>query len=159
MGTYVTIADAEGRISSRVLVAIFNDEGDGSLSAAEEDVVEDFISDAESEVEQVVQATYGPGGLAWLQALGTNAPRAVKRLVLDIFEVRAYRRHPEYVRAEWLEREKCVERSLKELRLRDVQLPHASEPEAQNEGGVVLSGDPDDTDPRPHVFLDGTGDF
>lgn len=159
-GRYLTQADVTGRLSSRVLVAIFNDDGDGSLSTAEEDVVEDFILDAESEVEQQVAKTYGKAGLVWLRAQTTSAPRAIKRMALDLFEVRAYRRHPEYIRAEWQERETAVQRSLTALRVRELELDTIGSPEpAVNEGGAVESGDPDDTTPAVKFFINGTGAF
>lgn len=159
-GRYIVQTDVTSRLSSRVLIVIFNDEGDGSLSTAEEDVIEDFILDAESLVEQQVSKTYGKAGLTWLRAQGTSAPRAIKRMALDLFEVRAYRRHPEYVRAEWQEREAAVLRDLEALRVRELELDTVADPEpAQNEGGTVESGDPDDTTPADKFFLNGLGAF
>ena len=158
-GRYITQTDCERRMSARVVVAIFCDSGDGSLSTEEEDAFEDHILDAESEVEQVVSKTYGKPGLEWLQALGTSAPRSVKRMCLDLFEVRAIKRHPEYIRGDWQTREVQVQADLKALRLRELELESVAEPEAQNEGGEVRSGDPLYPTPLPKVFLDGMGDF
>jgi hypothetical protein len=159
-GRYVDQTNVTVRLTSRVLIAIFNDEGDGSLSTSEEDAIEEFILDAESLVEQQIRKTYKTAGLTWLRAQGTSAPRAVKRMVLDLFEVFAYRRHPEYVRAEWQEREAAVRRDLEALRVRELELDTVSSPEpAANEGGTVESGDPDDTTPAAKFFVNGLGAF
>lgn len=158
-GRYIVQLDCENRMTARTILVIFNDSGDGVLSTSEEQALEDAILDAESEVEQIVSKTYGKDGLAWLQALGTGCPRSVKRMALDLFEVRAMKRHPEYIRGDWITREKKVDEDLKALRIRELELEASDEPEAQNEGGEVRSGDPLSTTPQPKFFLDGMGDF
>jgi hypothetical protein len=164
-GTYCTQVDCERRITRRRLLDLFDDDGDGSLEAGgseanEEMALQESILDAESEVEQLIRKTYGTAGLTWLREQGTDCPRAVKRMVLDIWEVRAYKRHPEYQRAQWIEREKRVEADLEKLRVRELELDTVGSPEpAVNEGGEVYSGDPDDTDPKAKFFLDDMGAF
>lgn len=144
-----------------MLRQLFDDDASGgALSAGEESALQDFIKDAESEIEQAISKIYGKAGLTWLRAQGTSAPRAVKRMILDLFEVRAFRRHPSYIRAEWIEREKAIERDIERLRLREYELDVLSDPDpAVTDGGEVRSGDPDDTEPKDKVFLDGMGIF
>lgn len=157
-GTYLTSANITARITAEVLAQIFDDDRDG---VADEQIVNEFIADAESDVEEVLQKTYGPGGLTTIRALGTSAPRGVIRRMLDRFEVRAYRRHPEYIRAAWVEREKAIDADLEALRVRELELDNegaAPEP-AVNEGGDVRSGDPDDPCPVPPFFIRGMGAF
>lgn len=162
-GRYISQADVERRMTAQTIVDIFDDDNDGTIEdggdqANEEQAIEDFILDAESDVEQVVQKTYGAAGLTWLRALdAADIPRSVKRMCLDLFEVRAMRRHPQYIRGDWKDREKSVQQSLERLRIRELELESDTEPEAQNEGGAVRSGDPDATTPVAKVFLDGMG--
>jgi hypothetical protein len=157
-GTYLIEADITRRLTSELYEQIFDDDRDGTV---DEDLVNDYIADAESVVEQTIQKTYGPGGITTMRALGTDAPRAVKRMALDVFEVRAMRRHPEFIRGGWAQREAMVESHLKMLRVRELELDNegaAPEP-AVNEGGGVRSGDPDDTTPCPPFFTRGMGAF
>lgn len=162
-GNYITETDVDQRITARTKLDIFDDDGSGDLSAAEETTLSDFILDAESEVEDVIKKTYGNAGLIWLRAEGTDAPRSIKRLCLDAFEVRAFRRHPSYIRAQWVEREKALADDLKALRVREIELattdPTDDLEPAVRDGGEVRSGDPDATTPLDKVFLDGTGIF
>lgn len=162
-GRYITQADCERRMSARAVLEIFNDDGSGNWSSEDLAALEDHIEDAESEVEQVVTKTYGIGGLDRLRAMGTSCPRSVKRLCLDLFEVRAIKRHPEYIRGDWQGRESRVEADLTALRVRELELEPAAddtrlEP-AMNEGGDVASGDPDNPTPKPMAFVNGTGAF
>lgn len=164
-GAYITQADCERRMTQDIIVNIFDDDGDGSLEdggddANEETALEECILDAESEFEQAFQKTYGNSGLTWLRALdAADIPRSVKRICLDLFEVRAMRRHPQYIRSEWIKREEKVHRDLEQLRVRERELADTNEPEAQNEGGEVRSGDADYPTPKAKVFLNGTGAF
>ncbi len=155
-GIYITPDNVRERITHRVIEQVFDDDSDGNWAANLDAAVED----AESMIEQSIAKTYGQAGLTWLRAEGFDAPRAVKRLCLDVFEVRMGTRHPEYIAANWNQRRTWVREDLKELRLRDVQLDVVGDPEpAMNEGGVVQSGDPDDPDPKDKFFLDGMGIF
>lgn len=144
-------------MTSAVLVQIFDDDNDG---VADPLVLADFVSDAESMVEQSIAKTYGEDGLTALRAQGTGCPRAIKRLCLDAFQLLAERRHPEYIRSEWIKKLEHLKQDLKDLRLRDVELDVIGDPEpAVNEGGTVESGDPDDTDLKDKFALDGFGAF
>jgi len=157
-GTYIAEADLTNRWPLEVLLQVFDDDRDGSL---DEGVTTHHILTAESRVEQVLQKTYGPGGLTSLRALGASAPFAVKRMILDVFEVYMIRRHPEYIRGRWVEREKSVMADLEALRVRELELDNegaAPEP-AVNEGGDVRSGDPDNTCPVPPAYTRGMGAY
>jgi hypothetical protein len=157
-GTYIVEADVTRRLTSELYEQIFDDDRDGTV---DEGLVNDFIADAESVVEQSIQKTYGPGGLTTMRALGTGAPRSVIRLCLDVFEVRAMRRHPEFIRGGWQQREALVQEDLRRLRIRELELDNegaAPEP-AVNEGGGVRSGDPNYPCPIPPAFFRGTGAF
>ena len=143
-------------MSAATIADIFDDSDDG---VTDEGILEDAILDSESELNQVAQKLYGDAGLTWLAGLGLSVPRSVKRMCLDLFEVRAMRRHPQYIRSEWTRREESVQRDLKAWRLRELELATVDEPEAQNEGGEVLSGDPLNTTPPVRKFSDGLGIF
>lgn len=148
MGTYITVADVTKRMTSEVLDDIF---GDDTTDAT----IEDFIADAESEVEQTLRKTYGVADLTWLRTEGTSAPRAVKRICLDIFEVRAMRRHPEYIRGGWDRRYELAREDLRNLQLRTVQLDVVADPEpGVTDGAEVESADPDATSAPTRYFDD-----
>lgn len=159
MPIYITTTDITNRISTQVYNDVFDDDADGTADAA---IVTAFADEAESVVEQTIAKTYGQAGLATVRALATTVPVGMKRLILDVFEVRMGRRHPEYIRGEWQQRHEDVKADLQELRLRDVQLDVIGviEP-AVTDGGEVRSGDPDDTDgdPEPAVYINGLGIF
>lgn len=157
MGKYITQTDCERRITSAVLIQIFDDDLDG---VADVTTVSEFIEDSEAIIEAAIAKIYGEGGLSALRTQGTSCPRLVKKLCLDAFEVLAEKRHPEYIRSEWIEQMKMLRQSLEDLRLRHIELDVIGSPEpAENEGGTVESGDPDDTDPKDKFALDGTGAF
>lgn len=162
-GTYITKANFEARVTAAVVVQLFGDSGAAALNSGDEAILTEFILDSESEVEDVVKKVYGNAGLDWLRTKALNAPRTIKRMALDVLEVRAFRRHPEYIRAEWVEREKAIERDLKALLVREIEIATSTtsddmEP-AVRDGGEVRSGDPDNTTPKAKVFLDGMGIF
>ena len=160
-GTYVTQADCENRFTSALIVSVFDDDATGVLSTGEEGALSALILDAENIVEESIHKTYGDDGLTWLRAQTTSAPRSVKRRILDVLWMYIVQRHPEFVRVDLVKGWERVNADLAALRLREVSLAvigTAIEP-ADNEGGYVRSGDPDDTEPKPKVFLDGTGIF
>lgn len=156
MGTYITYDNVAARIAWESIHDIFDDDQDGGWKAN----LDEAIADAESVIEQSISKTYGDAGLAWLQAQGQSCPRSVKRLCLDEFEWRRGHRHPGYTNAAlWDKWHDSIKADLKALRLRDVEMGSADEPDAVNEGGFVESGNPDDTTPPTKIFADGMGDF
>jgi hypothetical protein len=155
--TYIVTADCQNRMTSNVLVRLFDDDGDGTADAT---IVAVFIADAESILEQSIAKAYGDDGLIALRALNTSCPQAVKRLCLDIFELLSKKRHPEYDPADWVEHWKLLKDDLKELRLREVQLDTTGEPEdGVTDGITVADADPDETDDPTVYFLHGMGVF
>lgn len=155
--TYITSTDCSRRLTSQVMIRIFDDDGDG---VADSSTVTDFISDAESIIEQSVAKAFGDTGLTALRALGTSCPRTIKRLCIDCFELMAHRRHPEFTQEDWLERWKLLQQDLKDIRLRDVELDTNDAPEPGVTDGVqVADADPDVTDDPTVFFLHGMGIF
>ena len=151
-GTYLVETDLNNRLTAALLVKVYDDDENG---AADEAVVNAAIKDAEDDVEQRLAKIYGEAGLTAVRAKGPAITRTVKKLCLDSFECRMGWRHPEYVRGEWDKRWKRFDEAMQSLADRRTELADLTgdiEP-AVNEGGYVRSGNPDDTDPVAHVFL------
>lgn len=157
-GRYINAANVSARLGVEKYHLIFDDDLDG---VADDAVVQEYVDDAESELEQSIAKTYGDEGLLALRDLGTDCPRAVKKLCLDLLVVAAYQRHPSYIRAEWVKREQSVQERLKELRLREVQLDTTAAPEpAVGESEEVRGPNPDDpTTIQPPTFIGNRGSF
>lgn len=157
-GLYITQTDVEQRMTSELVLKIYDDDGTGALGTSEETALTNIILDAENLVEEAIRKTYGEAGLVWLRAQATSAPRSVKRRCLDAVRLYIAERHPQYIR---LELDKCWERfyrDLDRLKLREVEMAVVGSPEpAVTDEGTVRSGNPDATTPLPKVFLDGTG--
>ncbi len=162
-GAYVTHADVTRRISEAIVIEVFDDTGTGVLDAEGDAAEQDCILDAESDLEDHIRRIYGAGGLDWLRDQGTSAPRSIKRIVLDLFEIRCGIRHPQYIRGDWVMRDKRVRAQLEQLRVREIEIATASSSDtiepAITDGSTVRSGDPDSTTPKDKVFLDGLGTF
>lgn len=155
-GTYIDQGDLEDRIGSEAVVAIADDNEDGTVDTSDTSIAR-IIKDAEGYVEGFLAPIYS---LTALRALGASAPNEVLRLCLDVAEAYAIRRHPEYIRGDWKSKLEFARRDLVDIRTQRTQLDITTSPEpAANTGGVVRSGDPDDTDPADKVFLDGMGIF
>jgi len=154
--TYIVQSDLEDRIGASVLVAIADDSESGVLFSTNTPLAR-IIKDAESYVEGFLAPIYS---LTALRALGTGAPNEVLRLCLDVAEAFAIKRHPEYIRGDWKSKLEFARRDLVDIRTQKTQLDITTSPEpAANVGGVVRSGDPDDTTPATKTFLDGMGIF
>lgn len=161
-GNYITQTDVEQRLTAALVLRIYNDDGDGSLSTAEESALSDVILDAENRVEESIRKTYGLAGLTWLRGESTSAPRSIKRRCLDCVRIYIAERHPEYIRIDTDKAWQRFERDLEMMQEREIELAVIgnSEPEpAVNEGGSVYSGNEDDQTPADKVFLNGTGVF
>jgi len=155
MGTYITQADLENRLTKEVVLQILDDESDQGNTF--DDNVARVIADAESYVEGFLRGNYD---LAAIRALGTGAPNEVIRLCLDVATSYMWERHPEYVRADGNELLKRARLELVDLRKGVTRLDIVDTPEPPaNQGGMTQSGDPDDTDPHDPFFLRGLGDF
>lgn len=155
-GTYISQGDLEDRIGAEVLIQIADDNADGAVDTTDTALAR-IVKDAESYVEGFLAPIYS---LTALRALGTGAPNEVLRLCLDVAEAFAIKRHPEYIRGDWKAKLEFARRDLLDIRTQKTQLDITTSPEpAANVGGVVRSGDPDDTDTADKVFLDGMGVF
>jgi phage gp36-like protein len=153
---YIVIGDLNDKISATVVRQILDDDLDGT---ADPTPVARAIADAESYVEGFLRVAYD---LTAIRALGTNVPNEIKRLCLDVCVAFLWERHPEYVRADGAKMLVRVRQELIDLRrgLRRLDIVGTPEPPA-NRGGVTLSGDEDDPEPRAPFFLDpgSMGDF
>jgi phage gp36-like protein len=151
---YITLSDLEDRITETVVRQILDDNVDGTPDA---NPLARVIEDAESYVEGFLRGNYS---LTTLRALGTSAPNEVKRLCLDIAVAHLYDRHPEYIRADGMKLMERARRDLIDLRKGVTRLDVVGSPEpAANEGGVMLSGDPEDPTPVPPKFFNNPDSF
>jgi phage gp36-like protein len=152
--TYIVQADIEARLTAEVVRRVLDDDRDLTPDAANLDRV---ISDAESYVEGFLRGTYD---LTALRAMGTGCPNEVKRLCLDVATAMMWERHPEYIRADGESLLARAREDLRDLRMGITRLDVTGTPEnAANQGGIVESGDPDDTEPPDAVFMNGLGNW
>jgi hypothetical protein len=82
-----------------------------------------------------------------LTTVAASPPHEVVRLTLDVAYAMAAQRYPEVVRVDWLPLMQAAEKDLGRLRDGTTRLDVIGSPEpAQNVGGSVSEGDPDDYD-------------
>jgi phage gp36-like protein len=144
---YITLSELEDRITETVVRQILDDNVDGTPDA---NPLARVIEDAESYVEGFLRGNYS---LTVLRNLGTAAPNEVKRLCLDVAVSHLYDRHPEYIRADGRRLLERARRDLIDLRKGVTRLDVVGSPEpAANQGGVMLSGDPEEPEPVPKFF-------
>lgn len=89
-------------------------------------------------------------------------PAAIKNAVLEFTIVFSRDRKPEYwSSSQNRERKDRMEAAyeMAERYAKAQQIVYDAGAAPANVGGVVRSGDPDDTPPKPKFFSDGTGDF
>lgn len=157
MPYYITQADLEARVSSKVLVEILDDNVDTVVDAASLGRV---IADAESTVESFLRKVYD---LTTLRALGVaNVPNEIKRLCLDMAVSYLWDRFPEYVRADGRQMRLDALEELRDLARGIRRLDDISTVEPTKQVTIeVRSGDPDDTEPVDKFFLgpNALGDF
>ena len=155
-GTFITETDCQDELSAEVWQRILDDNADGAPDANPGQRLIDYS-------ESFVLGRLGPQyPLATLIAMGTGVMNEVKRLMLDAVRVRAYQRHPAYIRGDWQTLLVMLRQDLKELRDRVANLGVATAPEpAANEIGWVESGSATEPDPEEAVFLgpDAMGHF
>lgn len=159
-GVYITQANIENKFTAKLVVDVFDDVVDG---ASDDDSLQETIDDAENLIEEYVKKTYGAEGLVRLRAEGFDASRSIKRRCLAAVRIYMAERHPDFIRIDIEKAWMLFYEDLNRLRLREVEIAEtdgAIEGEgAVNEGGVVRSGDPDDTATVAKFALDGTGLF
>jgi len=151
---YIVQADIEARVSAQVLRQCLDDNNDATADVAN---VARLIADAESYVEGFLRKEYD---LTAIRALGVACPNEIKRLCLDVATAYLVDRWPDYVRVDGTKLMDRARRDLMDLSAGKTRLDVVGSPEpAANNGGVVRSGNPDDTEVVPHIFIDSMGDF
>jgi phage gp36-like protein len=91
MPSYISQADLEARLSAKVVRQICDDNNDGK---ADPSAIARIIEDAEAKFESAIRNVVSVLPLS-------PVPTEAKRLVLDIAEAYAAKRHPRYVRLDW----------------------------------------------------------
>lgn len=149
--SYIVAADVADRISAETVRQIYDDDGNG---LADTTPMARLLLDAESYVEGALRGVYD------LTTCRTAKPNEILRLCLDAAEMFAAKRHPEYVRRDWIDLKKALDDDLSALRTGKRRLDIITSPEpAKNEGGTVGSGNPESMPVLPKWFSDGTGIF
>jgi len=149
VGKYINEDDCKARLSASVWIRICDDDADG---VADDDPGQLLVSTAEGFVEGRLGGIYD---LATMRAQGrASIAHEVRRIVLDVLEAYAIRRHPSYIRGDWRMKLDDARKDLADIRQQIAQLDTADAPEpAAKVGGEAQSGDPDDTEPVAAVFL------
>lgn len=141
--------DLEARISPETVRQIFDDDYNGNVDGS---AIARLQADSDSYVDGFLRGIY--------TLPLTVVPNEVKRLSLDVAVAYAVDRWPDYVRVDGEKLRERARGDLMDLRNGKTRLDVVGTPEpGANEGGTVLSGDPDDPTPRDKFFIDGTGDF
>ena len=155
MSDYVTTAQVKARLSAAVVAQIYDDNNDGTEDT---DPIARLTADATAWVKSWVYPIYQ----ANMPFLEPFEPEIV-RTALDAVEWMAAKRHPEYVRRNWVELKESNRQDLIDLRNRLRAIgsnPSGTPPEpAANEGGHIRSGDPLLPTVKEKWFSDGTGLF
>jgi hypothetical protein len=149
----VTQAQLEDRIGAATLNRIYADGSDDGVARI--DAVNSLIRDGSSKV-------LGFIGLVYDVDLIDEANQAeIVRLTLDACHAYAAMRHPEFLRSvDGYKMMQQVDKDLKSLREGLTNLGTKDPPEpAANQGGEVLSGDPDNPCPPPQFAINGTDFF
>jgi phage gp36-like protein len=148
---YITETQLRDRVGATTLDRITDDNDDGTGDAS---VIAQVRADASAEVAGALGPAYD------LDAVALNTPPRVVSLTLDVAHALLAQRYPEVVLRDWEPLYKAVERKLERVRKGQDNLGVTVPPEpGALHGGEVYSGDPDDDDPIPHTFLNGTGIF
>jgi hypothetical protein len=147
------------KMSTSTFLSIFDDANaaDGSF---DEDAVDDNIADAEAAVYSWVARNY-PN--LTIPVTADPPPTTLRLAAFGFFYVFARDRKPEYWSKSQENERKDRLKAAYDLvenyaKATQILFDTGGAPPA-NVGGVVRSGDPDDIDPKPKFFADGTGDF
>lgn len=146
---YITIADIEARIGKQAVIAICDDDNDGTPDTS---VLDRFIADATSYVDGFLRGIY-------TLPLPEPVPNEVKRLTLDVAVGYLAERHAEYVRYDGGKLLERARQNLVDLRTGKTRLDVQGAPEpAANQGGVVILQARGRTPEAPRIF-DDLGDW
>jgi len=144
----ITRAQLEARVSVRVVRQVLDDNNDGE---PDDDPIDSILRDASS---YVLEAYYGT-----FDEVPEEVPAALERLALDAAQAYLAIRNPEYVRYDGYRMFERIDKQLDRLVEGKRRVGETPPDPASNHGGDVLSGDPDEPEPRAPFFLHGTGIF
>ena len=153
---YITKAMLENRISTPVMLRVFDDANIGAVATDDAKVLQ-VIQDAEAHFESYARNVYA---LSTLRVV--NPPREATRLCLDVAEALTCRRFPKAASREWQPLWAAVEKELMNLRAGKTRLDVDGSPEpAANQGGEYYQeGETSGSGDQPPSFTyDGYGDF
>lgn len=149
---YATRADLERTLSKKVVDQIFDDDSSGE---GDEDPIDQLMVEATSRVNMYLAELYR---IPVADSAG-NVPDAVRFLTIDVAAALAEMRHPEYVRSNGEKRLADAVDILEKLRDGKIQLDSELLPPAHNAVAYARSGDANNPESKPKVFIDGMGDF
>lgn len=139
------------RLGQSVVTKIYDDNDDGNPDDAP---LDQLAADAASKVRGALGAVY-PAAM-----LVTGPATELRRIALDIAHAMAAIRHPGFIKVDGIAMMKIAKDDLNAVRLTMANLGTDESPEpAANNGGDVLSGDPNDPCPKDQFALNGTGFF
>jgi len=151
---YITQDDVLSMFTPSIGVQLFDDDGDGIVDPDDVNIAL-VIERAHAEVESYVENLY--------VTRPTNTPVLLKSCALDYAYAYSLDRRPELAKAyseestkRWARAEKRMDRIQKSTQRLIDNVPTG---DPANVGGVVRSGNPDDTALLPKWFTDGLGDF
>lgn len=148
---YWELADLEARISSAIVVALFDEDLDGQVDEAPIAMLQ---ADCDSYVEGALRPVYD------LDAVRLAPPHEVKRLSLDCAVMYCAQRHPKYMNRDWERLKASLDKDLDAIRVGKRRLDVVGTPEpGANNGGTVVPGRDDETEAPRMWDWGGTGDF
>lgn len=151
---YIVQADVETLFTPAILIQLFDTDNDSIVEPNSPEIAQ-VIERAHAEVESYMPNLY--------ETIPTNTPVLLKSAALDYAYTFSLERRPELAtayaeeaKARWARAEKRMDRVQKSIqRLID----NAPTGDPVNVGGVVRSGNPDDTALLDKWFMDGLGDW
>lgn len=155
---FITETDLKNALNSATWVHLFDDDGDGNVTAAQANVTL-VLERAHEEV-----LSYLPNLYATLPA-SSPVIKLLKSAELDFAYTLALERRPELAKsmgentidARWKRAQARMDRIQKSIQRITNDPPGGALP--ANVGGIVRSGDPDDTEPRAKFWIDVLSDF
>lgn len=146
---YWSQTDLEDRVGVEKLRQFLDDNNDGSTDAGP---LVRLQSDSDSFVEGYLRGVYS------LDACREVKPNQIRRLSLDYAVAQLAKRHPEYVRRDWVQLEDAVKAELCDIRSGKVRLDIETSPEPTALAGAqVVGGGVTMDDPPLKFFVGDTG--
>lgn len=150
---YWTLEDLQDRLSRETVINCFDDDDDGE---PDDTPIERLQVDSDSFVEGYLRGNYD------LDAVRAAPPNQVVRLSLDYAEAMTAKRHPAYVKRDWVPMMAMVKADLADIRAGKIRLDVVGTPEpAANNGGTDLGVRSESTGERVRFFTGSgsLGDF